>query len=160
MIILVAGLLAVFPVASQEPPPPAAVPMPIAEPEPVRQWLDEVRAQRQAREERRRADKEARDAHRRWIDPWGAAQKEAREQETRRRRMELMEHVERDRQEFRNWGPWGFRPNPWQEKPVRSPAVTPRPKDADAAPAIPLGDPQASSYPLPGWDNRWYYRGF
>ena len=158
--VLLAGLLAAFSVAPQEPPPPPSVPAPIAEPEPFRQWLDEVRAQRHAREARRRADKEARNARRRWIDPWGAALQEAREQESLRRRQELIEHVERDREEFRKRVPWRFRPNPWQERADRSPAETPPPEDAEAASAIPPGEPHASSYPLPGWDNLWYYRGF
>lgn len=134
--------------------------MPAAEPEPVRQWLDEVRAQRQAREERRRADKEVRDARRRWIDPWGAAQQEAREQETRRRRNAFFEHIERDREALRNQVPWGFPRDPWQEEATGSQAETPLSTPADATGVSRQPVPNPSPYPPTGWDNRWYYRGF
>ena len=154
-------MLAVFPVASQEATPlPPAIPPPLAEPEPFRQWLDEVRAQRQAREERRRADKEAREARRRWIDPWGAAQQEVREQENQRRRDAFLDHIERDREAFRNQGPWRFEQGPWPKAiPGAAGELTgSAANDSLSAPAPPA--PRAPSYPLPGWDNRWYYRGF
>ena len=155
-------MLVVFPVVSQEPPPPPppAVPLPPAEPEPVRQWLDEVRAQRYAREERRRADKEAREARRRWIDPWGAAQQEVREQENQRRRNAFLDHIERDREAFRNQVPWRFEQGPWPDAiPETAGELTGSaandPPRAPAPPAL-----RTPTYPPPGWDNRWYYRGF
>lgn len=164
-----AGLLATWPTGAQDAPsaatsrPPAS---PIGAltpaPEPVPRWLDEVRAQRQAREERRRAAKEAMGARRRWIDPWGAAQQEAWEQETQRRRDAFMEKVERDRKAFRSNSPWGPPHNPWSDK---APGLGPGPalgssSSTDTAEAAGQAVTPAESYPLPGWDNRWYYRGY
>jgi hypothetical protein len=156
-----AVLLTVSAVGAQEPAPsPSAPGTSHVEQEPVREWLDEVRAQRQAREERRRAQKEAMDARLRWINPWGAAQKEARERETQRRRELFREQIERDRQAFRNQIPWQFELDPWQEGISHPPAPLPPPLGTDAPDVAGPTDPPASSYPLPGWDNRWYYRGF
>lgn len=136
------------------PPPLLQPPAPMAaEPEPLEQWLEEVRAQRQGWEERRRAQREAMDARRRWIDPWGAAQQEAREHEVNRRREELRDHIERSREAFLQQPPWG--------------ASSPQPRDAsEPAGRAPEGPadtapPRVDPYPpLPGWDNRWYYRGY
>jgi hypothetical protein len=133
------------------------------EPAPMNQWLDEVRAQRQAWEERRQAAKEALDARRRWIDPWGAAQKEARDKETQRRRDAFREQIERDRELFRNRSPWAAQSGPWQEAPPGTENLAP---DAGAPAESPIAPPPeedvpGSPYPpLPGWDNRWYYRGY
>jgi hypothetical protein len=154
---LCSGLLIVVSVSAQEPPAPPAGASP---PEPISEWLAEVRAQRQASEDRRRAQKEAMDAHRRWIDPWGAAQKEARDQATQRRHEAFMEHIERDRQAFRNLAPWRFEPDPWQEDTSRSTAEPPPSRGTDAAGIAGKTPPSASPYSLPGWDNLWYYRGF
>jgi hypothetical protein len=164
-----AGLLASASLLATEEPPPAPPSPPAttgvpAEPEPLRQWLEEVRAQRRAWEERRRATKEAFDARRRWMDPWGAAEKEARDKENQRRREELMEHIERERGAFRAGTPrWGNPPPPWQEAP-RSEAP---PEPSGDAPAAQEGEPGSEPPalpppypPLPGWDNRWYYRGY
>jgi hypothetical protein len=155
------GLLAASQLAAQEPPAPAARAGNIAmEPEPVHRWLDEVRAQRQAREERRRAAKEAMEARRRWIDPWGAAQQEAREQELQRRRDALKEKIEREREAFRSQVPWGPQQNPWQDEATGPGPDFPAVPDADTAgpPEQPLAPP--TPYALPGWDNHWYYRGY
>jgi hypothetical protein len=126
------------------------------------QWLDEVRAQRRAWEERRRAAKEAIDARRRWINPWGAAQKEAREKENQRRREAFMEHIEREREAFRSGAPWGSAPGPWEEAPqtdkvphMPGPPESRGPEGSDEVPTGPSPYPQP-----PGWDNRWYYRGY
>jgi hypothetical protein len=128
----------------------------------MNQWLDEVRAQRQAWEERRRAAKEVINARRREIDPWGAAKQEAWEEENQRRREAFLQRIEREREVFRSQAPWGTAQTPWQDKPP----------DQDSRPeAMPQGhetvqDPTSkrdpySPYPmLPGWDNRWYYRGY
>jgi len=102
IVVLCVGLLMTFPAAAQPPLPFPADSAPPAEPEPVRRWLDEVRAQRQIRQERRRAAQEAR----RRIDPWGAARQEIREREVQRRHDAFLEHIERDRETFRNQGPW------------------------------------------------------
>jgi len=165
-----AGLLATWPIGAQDAPStsnPMPSPSPVGAmppaPEPVPQWLDEVRAQRQAREERRRAAKEAMGARRRWLDPWGAAQQEAWEQETQRRRDAFMEKVERDRKAFRSHSPWGPPHNPWRDE---APALGPGPEfrspsSPDTAEAAGQAVTPAEPYPpLHGWDNRWYYRGY
>jgi hypothetical protein len=114
-----------------------------------------VRTQRRAWEERRRAAKDAADARRRRIDPWGAAQQDAREQETKRRRDAFRETIEREREAFRNSGPWAMQPAPRQDSPPQPPTANDptTPGAQNAAPPEPYP-------PLPGWDNRWYYRGF
>jgi hypothetical protein len=121
----------------------------------VDQWLDEVRTQRRAWEERRRAAKDAADARRRRIDPWGAAQQEAREQESKRRRDAFRETIEREREAFRNSGPWAMQPTPRQESPPQLPTA-----NDPTAPGGENASPPEPYPPLPGWDNRWYYRGF
>jgi len=155
VVVLCLGLLTALPGVAQTPPPFSTECLPAVEPEPVRRWLDEVRTQRQKiRQERRRPAQEAR----RRIDPWGAARQERREQETQRRHGAFLEHIERDREAFRNQGPWQLRHTPRQEgasgffPPSSRPAA-----DAGASGQTP---PRLPTYPLPGWDNRWYYRGF
>jgi len=160
--LLGAWLLVAQVAAAQDPPPPPppVVPSLPLEPEPVRQWLDEVRAQRQVREERRRAQKEAMDARRRWIDPWGAAQKEVREQENQRRHDALMEHIERDREVLRQQLPWRFVPDPWfADAPRTQMQRVPAPATAGNDPASQAVPPHDSA-PRPELDNGWYYRGF
>jgi len=160
IVALCAGLLVVFSVAAQPPLPPSTDGTHPAEPGPVRPWLDEVRAQRQMRWERRRAAKEARHARRRWIDPWGTAQQELREQETQRCHDAFLEHINRDREAFRNQVPWGFPQDPRPGQNPTSPAASLRAPADDATEASGQAAPRTSAYPLPGWDNRWYYRGF
>lgn len=162
-----AGLLATWSVGAHEaqstpktmPPAPPVGAMPPT-PEPVPQWLDEVRAQRQAREERRRAAKEALGARRRWIDPRGAAQQEAWEHETQRRRDAFLEKVERDRKAFRSHAPWGPAPTPWREEGSRLGPESRSPSIPDTAEAARRALAHEEPYPLQGWDNRWYYRGY
>ncbi len=108
----------------------------------VPRWLDEVRSQRRALQEQRRAQ---RDARRRAIDPVGAAQFGAREDAFLRRRQERQDMIEQDRRSFLNQGPWS---TPW-----------PPPR-----PAVPSGEqgevpttPDAESL---DWDNGWYFRGW
>lgn len=139
--------------------PPGMAPDPVvpAQSEPVDRWLEEVRAQRQAWEERRRTNKEAIDARRRWIDPWGAAQKEARDEENRRRRQAFRDKIERERDAFRNQSPWLGPPPPWQGPPP-PPGLGLGPDGGELT-----GEPSdllAPHPPLPGWDNRWYFRGY
>jgi hypothetical protein len=157
---LVIGLLGILPVAAQE---QRQQPLPTTEatePEPVNQWLDEVRAQRRTREQWRRAAKEAMDARRRWIDPWGAAEKEARDQEIQQRHEAFMEHIERDRKAFWNLAPWPAAPKYWQED-ISTPATQVHSPVGTESPDVAGKEaPNVSVYPLPGWDNRWYYRGF
>ena len=108
------------------------------------QWLDEVRAQRQAWETRRDATRQAMDARRRWVDPWGAAQHEAREREVEQRRQANRDRIELERQFFRSQRP------PLGPYPEVPPPPSPT---AWEPPAPPLPEPA-------GWDNRWYYQGF
>jgi hypothetical protein len=138
---------------AQEPLPPPLPPVaPTAEPDPLGEWLSEVRAQRRAWEERRRAAKEAMDAHRRLVDPWGAAQREAQEQQTQRRREAFLKQIEHDREAFRNQAPWG-----WPQAPMPDDTLGLLPDDGSAAEK---GVAPAPEKPLPGWDNRWYYHGY
>jgi hypothetical protein len=161
--VLWAGLLFVSHLAAQEQQqidPNVGAAMPVT-PEPYNQWLDEVRAQRQAREERRRAAKEAIDARRRWIDPWGAAEQEAREQEVQRRRDAFKEKIEREREVFRTQTPWSPPRAPWEDSPTEPESA--QTAGTEAGTSAPLEQPVAPPplpYTPPGWDNRWYYRGY
>jgi hypothetical protein len=117
----------------------AQYPSPSARP----QWLDEVRAQRQASEARREETRKALDARHRWIDPWGAAQREAREREIEQRRHALQERIEQEREQFR----------------AGRPPLGGYPRTL----ALPAPGLQTSPPPAPeplGWDNRWYYQGY
>jgi hypothetical protein len=126
--------------------------------DPVDQWLEEVRAQRRAWEERRRATKEAINARRRLTDPWGAAHQEAHEKENQRRRDAMMDQIERDRETFREQGPWqatgpkDLGPPPPAAPPI-SAGAPPEPGGTD-------GPVEPPAYPPSGWNNRWYYRGY
>ncbi len=128
--------------------------------DPMQQWLDEVKAQRQAWEERRRVAKEAANARRRLADPWGAAQLEAREMESERRRDAIREQADRDHEAFRHQGPWAGQA-PWEPGVQSQPT---QPKVGEALPMTPESTAQNPSepaaYPPSGWDNRWYYRGY
>lgn len=135
-------------------PPSGTLP---AKPQQPHEWLGEVREQRRAWEERRQAAKEAMDARRRWIDPWGAAQQEARQQEAERRREAFREKIEREREMFRSQAPWGTIHGRRFEEPIGrgQGAVAPPAGGAEGA------SPEQSGTPSPpGWDNRWYYRGY
>ena len=141
--------------------------------DPMRQWLDEVKAQRQAWEARRQAAKEAVNARRRLNDPWGAAQQEARESEIERRREAILEQVERDRDAFHSQRPWQ-NTNPWESSPPPPPPSQPaqvqtppqpNPATPDGTALNPAQNPNQDTaepytYSPSGWDNRWYYRGY
>jgi hypothetical protein len=108
----------------------------------VPRWFEEVRAQRQALQEQRRAQYEAR---RRAIDPVGAAQQEAREDAFLRRRQERRDMIDQDRRLFQNQGPW----------------ATPWPSPLESVPAGEQGNmPATPGESLPDWDNGWYFRGW
>jgi hypothetical protein len=94
-------------------------------------WLEEVRAQRQALEARRQANRAA-----------FAAQREARED----RREALRAHLEQDWAELQALRPPLADPRFPQGSRILPPAVTP---PAVAAPTAP-----------PDWNNLWYYRGY
>ena len=95
-----------------------------------------MRAQRQAWEERRRASREATDARRRHHSP----RAEALYLEQQRRHDAFLERIERDREYFLGQGPWQTQAPPAAANPEASPV-----------------SPNSS---LPGWDNRWYFRGY
>lgn len=102
-------------------------------------WLDAVRAQRELREERRRANKAAADAR-----------QEARQEENRRRREALKEDIERNREELRTRSVWAHPMDPWYQGPLLR---------APTARAYGSGQPHPGpTYPPNGWDNSWYYR--
>ena len=119
-------------------------------------WLEAVRAQRQAWEERRRASQEAMDARRRQYDARSSTYPEARQQEHLRRREALMEHIERDREHFLNQGPWQPPPLP---TPPTTP-VAPEPPASGTPGSAPGSESRLAYPPLPGWNNRWYYQGY
>jgi hypothetical protein len=135
-------------------------PQPAAE-DGVPRWLEDVRAQRRALQEQRRAHQAAR---RRAIDPVGEAERQAREQEFYRRRQDMRQMIEQDRRLFFNFGPW---PSRW----AVPPATTKMPSDADysrdsdqaqgAGSGAPAGQSETQSTPvLPDWNNSWYFHGW
>jgi hypothetical protein len=153
------------------PPEPAA---PLATP-----WLNEVRAQRHAWEERRKAVREDFEARRRINDPWGAAQKEAWADEVERRRDARRQHLDQERERFRDLGP-SHPPTVWPDltdpqNPFTGPPgqfSTPSTEakgDGTRAPVgeppvggivYPPGAPPTAPYSPQDWDNLWYYRGY
>ncbi len=136
-----------------------AIPQPGRYADPVDQWLEEVKAQRRAREERRRAAKEAINARRRLTDPWGAAHQEAHEQENQRRHDAMMEQIERDRETFREQGPWQGS-GPMDLGPPPPPVPPPSSSGTQPEAGGSQGPAATPAYPPSGWDNRWYYRGY
>lgn len=121
----------------------------------VSPWLEEVRAQRQAREARRRASQEAHEARRRWRDPWAAARYEAREAEVQQRREDWLEQIDRDRRFFRQQAPWQEpvgEPSPMIEAAAPSSGHAPE-EGGDQRPSLP-------AYPPAGWNNGWYYNSY
>jgi hypothetical protein len=111
--------------------PPASQP-PVSAP----RWLDDVRAQRQALQQMRQA------------------QQEARKDEFLRRRQEIRDMMENDRRLFRNYGPWlePMAPSPLPSFLEHQDHGLANRAD-DSSHAHPL-------YPPPGWDNGWYYNGW
>jgi hypothetical protein len=119
----------------------------------VPRWLEAVRAQRRALQERRRAQHQAR---RRALDPVGTARQEAMEEEFQRRRQEMRDMIAQDRWLFLNFGPWlSPLPTPPGISPPTGPAAPDSPHDPadETEPGPSAGDP-------PEWDNGWYFRGW
>ena len=148
------------PAPSQAPPPPLA-PYPEAtggeaHPPP---WLDEVRAQRRAWEERRQVAREQFDARRRATDPWGAAQKEAWNEEVERRREARRQRMEDERERFRDMGP-PAPPNPWPDPPAGGDPALSGPGGHPGQAPYPPGAPPSAPFAPQDWDNPWYYRGY
>lgn len=130
-------------------------------PSPEARWLNEVRAQRQALQEQRRAAHEAR---REAIDPVGAARREERQEQIQRRRKQVRQFIEQERRLYLNSGPWLM---PLATQPLQGPSSLAPPNDAHAEkrpPVAPL-TPAPTQAPAPvqaplDWDNRWYYNGW
>lgn len=141
--------------AATEPPPQAAPAEPQALPEGTPRWLDAVRAQRRAQQDRRRAEHSAR---RRALDPLGAARQEARKQEFLRRRREVQDQMAENRRWFRNFGPWmaplPSPPGTLQAVPGASTADTEAPPES-ASPSTP-----STGQPPSEWNNGWYFNGW
>ncbi len=119
----------------------------------VPRWLEAVRAQRRALQERRRAQHQAR---RRALDPMGSARQQAMEEEFRRRRREMRDMIAQDRWLFLNFGPWlsPLPTPPGLSAPTGAAPSQAAPDDGDdAEQTAPIGEP-------PEWDNRWYFRGW
>ena len=111
-------------------------------------WLDAVRAQRRAWEERRQANRDFLDGYRP-SGPRVSGYGDSHHEEYQRRREALRERIARDRELFFNQVPWQTVPTP---EPPKGEGETNNP----AAPPL----PPPPYPPLPGWDNRWYYRGY
>ena len=134
-------------------------------------WLDEVRAQRQAAEERHLANRDAFAARRR-TTAWGATRHDARELEVQRRRTARKQRIEEDRERFRTLGaaypsPWTIPESPQAVTGTDQPAPTAAATQPET-PADPTGafsrvppPPASAGHNTPqDWDNLWYYRGY
>lgn len=166
-----------------EPRPDAqpAAPPPEGAPDPSTRWLNEVRAQRQAWEERRKANRDAFEARRRVVDPRGSAHHEAWEEEVERRREARRQHREQERELFRSLGPseplalWPETTDPEGRYATITPpapghppgdrvtaeGVSPAPGEpAGPGTIYPPGVPPRAPYSPQDWDNLWYYRGY
>ncbi|HYN78784.1 MAG TPA: hypothetical protein VES73_13460 [Lamprocystis sp. (in: g-proteobacteria)] len=136
-------------------------------------WLDEVRAQRQASEERHQANRDAFGARRRPKEPWAAAQHEAWQARVQQRREARKQRIDQDRERWRTLGaapptPWDPPPPPPTTAANANPSV---PTATDPAGATPAYSPDGvGSYPPAAaggrvyapqdWNNLWYFRGY
>jgi hypothetical protein len=127
------------------PPPESGVP----------RWLEDVRAQRRALQEGRRAMHQAR---RRAIDPVGAARQEALEQEFYRRRREMREMMANDRKLFRQSPPWQ---GPWLSAPNQASGHPDAGRRAGSQTEGGIGQGTENTTGKPAeWNNGWYFRGW
>ncbi len=118
-------------------------------------WLDAVRAQRQALQDLRRAEHQAR---RRALDPVGAARQEALEEKFFRRRQEIRDQMAEDRWLFLNFGPWmAPLPSPPGALPSGPRATAPNPRSEPPRAADPAPGPEREP---PEWNNGWYFHGW
>jgi hypothetical protein len=159
--------------------PGGSIPGDLPAQDPSIRWLGEVRAQRRAWEERRKAARESFEARRRGAGPWGSAQHEAWEEEVERRREARRQQREQERELFRSLGPtepplrWpermdhpgGFATAPTPGSPPGDTMVTdgsPPALPQPLAPGVvyPPGPPPRGPYSPQDWDNLWYYRGY
>jgi hypothetical protein len=102
-------------------------------------WLDAVKAQREAWEQRRQSLKEAADMRRKHLDPWGAAQIEAQERSAEMRREQARQHIEQ------------------QRKSAEAQLDANRQATENY---LQQRQQMLHSYPPYGWNNPWYYRGY
>ena len=159
------------PRASDAGAPSADVPAPTG---PATPWLDEVRAQRHAWEERRQAARDAFEARRRLADPRAAAYREAWEADVRRRREVRMQRMEQDREFFRGLSQppplWYQSQDPVSGTPPRDSKEIPdhltetRAPGTEGQSAGTVVSPPAATLHTPyspqNWDNLWYFRGY
>jgi len=107
-------------------------------------WLDEVRAQREAWEARRKAAKAQSDAHLRMLDPIGAAHIEEREKESERMREAVRERAEQQRHAME------------QEREARRQELE---QWLDQRRTMPYPYTPYDLAPSE-WNNPWFYRGY
>ncbi|MBK5941457.1 hypothetical protein [Halochromatium roseum] len=119
----------------------------------VPRWLEEVRAQRRALYEQRRAAHQARiDA----FDPIGSAKRDERHELQRRHQEERRELIESERRLYLNRGPW-LSPL----APMPPPSAEPDPLARGSLESRSQQPAQGSSPQTPSdWNNLWYYKGW
>lgn len=130
---------------------------PVGAPPAVPRWLDEVRAQRRALREQRRAAHQARQHA---LDPIGAAKRDERQEQMRRRQEEVRERIETERRLYLNRGPWL---NPLVPAPPYSGGdpLTRGSLIDEPARMMPEAPPPGTDSLTPSdWNNLWYYRGW
>lgn len=119
-------------------------------------WLEEVRAQRHALREQRRAAHHARQEA---LDPIGTAQRDERKELHRRRQEEMRERIETERRLYLNQGPWFAplipRPPPAELDPLARGSLSRQDSTRGEQPSH-GGDRRAPS----DWNNLWYYNGW
>ncbi len=146
--------------------PPGPVPGMVREPrrpEPagsqstVPRWLEEVRAQRRALRDQRRAAHQARLEA---LDPIGAAKRDERKELMRRRQEEMRELIETERLLYLNRGPWF---NPLFPRSPLAPKLDPLAGGSLAPQKAKRGEQSTSSGDIQApsdWNNLWYYHGW
>lgn len=150
---------------ARTPSPYAPMPAPSAHPPQIPRWLEEVRAQRRALHEQRRAAHQARHNA---LDPVGAAKRDERQDQQRRRRQEMREMIETERRLYLNRGPWfnplapagppveSRRPPPTAGGPLTRGSLAEDQAPERSEPSSASGEPLTPS----DWNNLWYYNGW
>lgn len=128
----------------------------------VPRWLEEVRAQRRALHEQRRA---AHQARLQALDPIGTAKRDERTELRLRRQGEVRDLIETERRLYLNRGPWFSplvpRPPPAPGlAPLTRNSVDPPPAPQKAAPGEQRPSSNADTQAPPDWNNLWYYNGW
>ncbi len=128
----------------------------------VPRWLEEVRAQRRALREQRRAAHQARLES---LDPIGSAKRDERKERRRRRQEEVRDLIETERRLYLNRGPWF---SPLAPRPPPVPEINPLSGGSFGAQLDPqeaaLDEEQpannGNTQTPPDWNNLWYYNGW